>query len=397
MPAAVRSFSATGVSLVAASAIALTPIAPPMPAVPTLARDVSLAASPFDIYGEIYEATLLSIDFLSQLPPPALPPGVTLESVLAGLINDPAGRLAQSAAAVRALGANLPALAASLGDDLAQYADFAIDQLAQGRFDVVVAAVIGAAQLIAYRLNEQVVPLATPLLGPALSELLSNTELGGLVTLAPIIFTGPAVNAVGFTAVVAQDVLDALVAGDPEEVVNAVIQGPGQVIRGALFGGFGGFAGEAPGLLGFPFGGFSNFPGPVYTALRFGQVAQALVTPPAAANATAATTANNQKMVAVDLPDPPAASVQTKTADTDEITNEKALVKPSLPLLRRGAKADAEPGNAAAVDKRPSQALRSAVDGVASGISRSITGLRERVKKLSGTATEKTPSADSEG
>ena len=97
MHAIVRSYATAGVAVVGASVIPVSPLAPPPTGISTETHVVALAASPFDTYAQVLEAISPSLQLLLNAalgdPPASLPAGVNLQSVLAGLVQDPAGRL----------------------------------------------------------------------------------------------------------------------------------------------------------------------------------------------------------------------------------------------------------------------------------------------------------------
>lgn len=382
MPAAVRPFSAMGVSLVAASAIALSPVAPSLPEVPSLTRDVSLAASPFDIYPlyaqEIATTARFLIDYAQGDLQPPLPDGVTLQTVLAGLVSNPSGRLQQFVAALETIAADLPESLQALGDNASAFLQAAVDNLEQGQFNRAFQNLVNLAQLISVTPTGLIPAVAAPLLGEPLAAALESSGLLGVVSLSPFIASGPAVNAIGWSAEVAQQIVDAARAGDADALATAIIQGPAVIGRGVVLGGYGGFGPyETPGLLSPPL----NVPGPAFAVIQVGQVAKALINPPSSSNFVAKSAAAEQQPVNADKVEPR---------------------KLSTPRLLTGASNKFEPGKAGVTaGNRPGQRVTTAVQGVSAGINDSINRVRDTVKKLTGggksDTAEKTPSADSDG
>lgn len=271
MHSAARPYFTTGIALAGAGVIAVAPLAvPPDTQVPNPA--VQLAATPFDAYVETFGKAVANAQALldEALASPSIPVP-TLVEILTGVLADPQATFQDLVAAVQQLGTTLPVI---------------------GSLHVSAGAVLGASR-------------ATVVVGAVVGL------VSGLVS--------PAISGAGATGVAVQGLIDAVRAGVPAGILNAVIGGPALIADGVLNGGFG--PNLAPNL---PFsvlaGGILSpagdsippiiTPGPIAAAIELAQVVRALLTPPTTLTPLTSTSTTNERLVTLDV-----------VPDAGEVTN----------------------------------------------------------------------------
>ncbi|MET0700576.1 MAG: hypothetical protein ABWY93_13010 [Mycobacterium sp.] len=246
MQVAVRSYLTAGMTLVGAGAIALSPIAPSLPAtvhVPTIheaAVDLAAAAGPLETWVQVLTQAFDNSSDLGQQviadPAPILAQIITNQLANAAVLNHATKETVDGLVAFgQGLAANLPV---------------ALGQIADGN-------ITGAEATL---LNPLLGQLLTVLQGPIDAyAVVSNTfqnvaniasAVTGLVLTEGLAITGPVWSTANALTDTAQAVVDEGAAGDLGAVVNTMLTAPA-VVTGAFLNGYGngplGFA--AAGLL----------------------------------------------------------------------------------------------------------------------------------------------------
>ena len=290
MHTAVRSPLTAGVALVGAGAIAVSPLVVPPDdidiAVPRItSAAVDLMANPLAIYGQAIGDALTNAGLLVQrftdIAGPTLSPafleflaGVGTENATA-LVDflNPASLIEYAnglPATIQTYSTALQSFIQTVGDRVPTQVPAALEEalglLAQGDFqgavntllsiplDLVgldILAPLGATEAFLNALLP--LPIVADVAEAALGGLLPGINGAGLF----LALVAPVVNLGGALGTGVQGVIDAVEAGDPEGVVNAMIAVPGTIVDGVLNGGYG------PGLpiLGTPFPGLLSPPG----------------------------------------------------------------------------------------------------------------------------------------
>lgn len=241
MHTAARSYLTTGVALVGAGAIAISPVAPPLPdaaraatsSVTTSDLQLSALANPFVVYGEVVENTLTNLGLLGErvLADPAPILAQILQNqwnsaqTLGGALNRAGESLANSFSVDNPFG--VPALLRAAGDHLAAGdLEGAINSLWQ----VVITPLLGPAI--------ELIPALTSVIRQPVQNMLNVIDQTQLpITLFAIGVLSPIYA--GFVkagGAFIQDVFDAARTGDLEGLANAFITGPAAVINGFLNG-----------------------------------------------------------------------------------------------------------------------------------------------------------------
>jgi len=292
MQAALRPYVTAGVALVGASAIAVTPVTVPPPAVEEVrdaAVELSALVNPIDVFGPILETALenaqaLGVQFAEN-------PAPILQQIVVNQING-IGNIGSALEAQVGVIPELPALLSdAIANQLANFGDFAafaptilenfvglfdsgvLQNQIQGAFDAAAAGDFGQAftQLFGAGLllvagqnlgNLEIIPLVSGALQGTLADAatllpiaagpLGNAQaaleaaqtpllLLGLGALSPVLAVG---TAAGNTL---SGLLDAVQNGDPEAAFNAIVNGAAGVTTGVLDGAVGPF-GIAAGL-----------------------------------------------------------------------------------------------------------------------------------------------------
>ena len=215
MQLTLRPYVTAGVALVGASVIVASTVQPPLPDIRVSAEAVQLSAAsvppPADVYPFIFNKTVGNAGALVNTAS-ADPASAALGPILA-------------------LGRILESQPGSL-QDILDGLGISAEQL----FTTVPAQLLGAAgSFEAGRINSTVnilqsVPLAV--LNPILAK---NPALAAVL----LGLAGPAISSVGATVDALQLIIDASNAGDPQETLNAVLDGPAVIADGVFNGGYG--------------------------------------------------------------------------------------------------------------------------------------------------------------
>lgn len=377
-----RSYLAAGVALVGAGAIAVSPVAPPLPevhvsAISTASVDLSAAVEPFQAYVQLITNTvsnvgaLIGTEFADPFP--------ILQQVIANQITSGQGIFAGLQGAGEALGQQLdPSDPYGIPAQLQQ----AFTQL----FDGDVNGAVGTAWSA---LLSPVLLAGLPLLTPITDAIkqpvqnLLNVINDPLAVLIPVLGALNTVYpAVLVSGNVGQSMVDAIKAGDPLGVVSAALAGPGQIadafLNGADAAGGGGLFGQNLGLL---------------SALRQARDAIAKdITPPAALTTAVAESSTAPKapakVVTLDLA--PASAEQTNTAPT-ESTSSGAAAAGAAATDSSSAIAAADDARTASSGKagsttKPTRTnrLKQTQDGVKGAVKNITDGLKKAGEGLSG-------------
>ncbi|MBN3455860.1 hypothetical protein JNN96_17730 [Mycobacterium sp. DSM 3803] len=309
MQVAARSYLAAGAALVGASAMAISPVAPPLPdidvpAVSSVNVSLSAAVDPIEAYIQLIGNTITNV-------------GTTIETELA----DPAPVLQQLIAnqliTAQALATGLQGAGEGLINQLDPANPYgipaglqqALTHLLEGDVNAAVSAAWGA-------LLSPVLNVGLPLLEPTINAIkqpvqnLLNVLNNPLVVLMPVLGAlNVAYTTVTVTGNVGQDIVDSVKEGDPLGVVNAMLGGPARITDAFLNGNElgGGVFGPNLGLL---------------SALRQAREALAAAITPPAADVNAVTAAPDTAAATVTLDvspqsvQTPAESSTVSTADT---------------------------------------------------------------------------------
>jgi hypothetical protein len=333
--AVLRSYITSGIAIVGISVIAVTPIAATPHDIKIENPAVQLTATPFAEYEELFNKSLDNIQGLIALalkpPPPPSEIPFTLESLIAGLFD-----VSANVAAFQNEISGLPGQVQALQQITQMYLQAASHELQAGNTEVALQIVLYAALSDA----GSIVSVATyplTLLGPDFEEVapvFAEAILNAAVA--------PAVSAVAASGEVAQNVLDELKAGDPQDVLGDLIAAPAVVTDGFLNGtkletGVFGTV-DIPGILTATTLQDAEGPGPISLAIQFVQIARTLLTPTAATALSPTATQDTVKSFNLDVNQdvPPAVppSIEKSTTsedlkiqpkgnilDTDEVTN----------------------------------------------------------------------------
>ncbi|MGV0849595.1 hypothetical protein [Mycolicibacterium phlei] len=249
MQATIRPYITTGVALVGASVIAVSPVAPPVPDLESQAHALSSAAvalrvNPIDFYTEVFERSLgnaqdLADAFLAN-------PFPILAQVLAN-------QFANVENLVDALGVTGELLLTALTEEVPELLQTAFDDLAAGNIEGALNTLLTLPLTVALPLLNLLDPLISPLtnalnnFNAVVQGVLGEVVLGGLIGLS-----GPVISGIGSIGTAIQGVVDAAGSGDIGEIFDALVNIPAVIADGVLNGGYGplllGFL-PAPGLL----------------------------------------------------------------------------------------------------------------------------------------------------
>jgi hypothetical protein len=332
--AALRSYVTSGIAIVGVSVIAVAPIAATPREIKIENPAVQLTASPFDAYQTLFTNSLENIQGLIALalkpPPPPSEIPFTINSLITGLFD-----VSANIAAFQNEISGLPGQVQALQQITQMYLQAASQELQTGNTEVALQIVLYAA-LSGAGSVASVATYPLTLLGPDFEEVapvFAEAILNAAVA--------PGVSAVAAGGEVAQNVLDDLNAGDPQDVLGDLIAAPAVVTNGFLNGAtletgvFGTV--DIPGILTAKTLQDAEGPGPISLAIQFVQIARTLLTPTAATAATALSpTATQGTVKTFNLDVPPAAQPSIEkstpsedltnqrkdnTLDTDEVTN----------------------------------------------------------------------------
>ncbi|PEG59830.1 hypothetical protein, partial [Mycolicibacterium boenickei] len=379
-------YLAAGVALLGAGAIAMSPVAPPMPdiAVPAISSaevNLSAAVDPIAAYTALFTNTFTNLQTLvsTELADPA----PVLRQVIANQIST-----------VQSLAAGLQGAGAGLAEILDPGNPYGIPATLQLAFENLLAGDInGAVSNTWGALLSPVLYAGLPLLEPitaAIRQPIQNL-LNVVDTQTAVIFPVLGLLNVGYGTVTAagnvgQDIVDSIRAGDPIGVVNAMLSGPAVITNALLNGDATGGGVIGPGL------------GLLSTLRQAREMIAAAITPPAAEEARAAadaTVASASKVVTLDVSPkaavtapvaaaPAAAPVEAAPAETGPAAEDSAAADPSAgvstPVVKDSLKA--EPGKT--LSTKRSTSAKQVRDGVQGAVKNVTDGLKKAAEGLSG-------------
>jgi hypothetical protein len=293
MHIAVRPYAAAGVALLSAGVIAVSPLAPQMPAVQAAERalisaNVQLAAAvdPIELWVQVFQTAAANLGVIGEQV--AANPTPILSQVIANQV-----------ASFTALGNSLQSSAQTVNQIFQSAPDAlqtALGQLQDGN-------IVGAVDTFN---NNIVIPLtlaALQVVSDSLRPVVSTVQNFGkaFATLPDDVFavvlpmTYPLLSAVNAIVQTAQDVSDGVAAGDAGAVVNALVNAPANLVGGVLNGAGSILGGLLPaaGIL-TPYDPNFGFlaSGPISSLIALREtIAQALGAPVPSAAAAAATSA----------------------------------------------------------------------------------------------------------
>lgn len=243
MQVAIRSYLVAGISAVAVSAIALSPVNAPsdLQIAHITAPAISLAASPIDTYAAVLQAAIANsgelLDAFLADPAPVITQVANNQIASFGLLAETFGTYAQTTLGV--VTTVVPAL-------LQQ----ATAQLLAGNVEGAINSLQSAGLATLGPILELPAPITAVLNQPIQNLLnvmtaLTSPEAIGIIGLGLI---GPGVSTIGATGAAIQNVIDAVSGGDLTEVFNAIATGPATIADGFLNGGYGPNLGALAGL-----------------------------------------------------------------------------------------------------------------------------------------------------
>ena len=358
MHIAVRPYAAAGVALLSAGVIAVSPVAPQMPAVQAAERaltsaNVQLAASvdPIELWVQVFQTAAANLTVIGQQV--AANPTPILSQVIANQV-----------ASFTALGNSLQSSAQTVNQIFQTAPDAlqtALGQLQDGN-------IVGAVDTFN---NNIVIPLtlaALQVVSDSLRPVVSTvTNFGkAFATLPDDLFavvlpmTYPLLSAVNAIVQTTQDVSDGVAAGDAGAVVNALVNAPAHLVGGVLNGAGSILGGLLPaaGIL-TPYDPNFGFlaSGPISSLIALREtIAQALGAAPPAPAAAAATSAVSTVPTAtrtISLAVPAAEAVDTASAGTTTTTK----ARPSKQKLELAATASAAPAESDSSDSSDAPAV----------------------------------------
>ena len=229
MQRAVRSSVTSGVALLGAGVIAASPIAPPVPDIhlPAIHIDAALAAavSPIDAYKEVFQTAATNIQALVD----AGDPGAVLKQIVANQVaglKDLGGALGTSGQEL------LTALTATTPDLIKTV----FTSLATGNVEAATNALLLVPLVVAQPLIN-LLPAVQQVLTQPIQNFINVVHIFNdpvYDSLVAVGLLGPIINALGASGTAVQHVIDAAKAGDPQQVVNAILTGPATIINGVL-------------------------------------------------------------------------------------------------------------------------------------------------------------------
>lgn len=337
MQRAVRSSVTAGVALLGAGVIAASPVAPPVPDIhlPALHVDataLAAAVSPIDTYKQVFETAAANIRVLVD----AADPGVVLKQIVANQVSS----FTDLGDALGTSGSELfTAITKTAPDQLRT----ALTALAAGDVE----AATNALLFTPLTLAQPIINLL-PAIEKFYAQPLQNLLNVGKVFTDPVYdsmvavgLLGPVINALGASGTAVQNVIDAVRAGNGQQVANALLTGPATIIDGVLNGGYGPDLGpligggitvlagglfSQSGVIFNPDGSIAiKVGGPIDTLQTLAKQIAAALKPPATASAAAVKT----KVL-------PAASTTTDASTTSETTTSStAPVASAKPLQHK--------------------------------------------------------------
>ncbi|WP_131814868.1 hypothetical protein [Mycolicibacterium porcinum] len=385
-------YLAAGVALLGAGAIAISPVAPPMPdiavpaAISSAEVNLSAAVDPIEAYTALFANTFTNLQTLvsTELADPA----PILRQVIANQIST-----------VQSLAAGLQGAGAGLAEILDPGNPYGIPATLQLAFENLLAGDInGAVSNTWGALLSPVLYAGLPLLEPitaAIRQPIQNL-LNVVDTQTAVIFPVLGLLNVGYGTVTAagnvgQDIVDSIRVGDPIGVVNAMLSGPAVITNALLNGDATGGGVIGPGL------------GLLSTLRQARELIAAAITPPAAPEARAAadtTLASASKVVTLDVSPkaavaapvaaaPAAAPAAATPAETSPAAEDSptadASANAGTPVVKESIKA--EPGKTLS-PKRPTSA-KQVREGVQGAVKNVTDGLKKAAEGLGGKSTGK--------
>jgi hypothetical protein len=235
MQRAVRSSVTAGVALLGAGVIAASPIAPPVPDIhlPTIHFDataLAAAVSPIDAYKEVFATATANLQALVD----SADPGEVLKQVIAN-------QAASLTAIGTALGTSGQELLTALTKTAPDLARTVLTSLASGNVEAATNALLLAPLVVAKPLID-LLPAIQQVLTQPVQNLINVAHIFRDPVYDSMVAVGllsPVINALGASGAAVQDVIDAVKAGDPQQVVNAILTGPATIAGGILNGGYG--------------------------------------------------------------------------------------------------------------------------------------------------------------
>ncbi|MEN4475265.1 hypothetical protein [Mycolicibacterium cosmeticum] len=251
MQIALRPYATAGVTLVAAGAIAMSPVLPvtkiEVAVHQASSAAVALAASPFDLYGQVVQDTIANLRSVGQTAF-ANGPFPLLQKILEN-------QAANLGALGSAVGASGGALLKSVMTDVPTLLRQSLTELGQGNVEASLNSLIN---VVLTPLLAGVNPLTGTLL-PALQHVIADPlqNLANVANQLPNIglelglaVLGPTLGGLGAVGAAVQGVVDAVRTGNLGKVLTAVVQAPAVMVNGLLNGGYGPNVGGLIGLQG---------------------------------------------------------------------------------------------------------------------------------------------------
>ncbi|MED5816133.1 hypothetical protein VST63_27560 [Mycolicibacterium sp. 050232] len=376
-------YLAAGVALLGAGAIAISPVAPPMPdiTVPAISSaEVSLSAAvdPIEAYTALFTNTFTNLQTLvtAELADPA----PVLQQVIANQL-----------VSAGALSTALQSAASALGQALDPSDEWSIPSMLRSAFEQLAAGDInGGVATLWGALLTPVAGAALPLIEPAINAIKQPVQNLANVLGNPAIIAFPALGLinVGYRTVtstgeVGQEIVDAVRAGDALGVVNAMLSGPATITDTFLNGDEqgGGVFGPSLGLLS--------------TLRQAREMIAAAITPPPVEEVTRAaadtTVASSSKVVTLDVSPKAAAAAPVAAAPSPAAATEEATTKTadtsagvSTPVVKDSLKA--EPGKT--LSTKRSTSAKQVREGVQGAVKNVTDGIKKAAEGLSGKSTK---------
>ncbi|BBY61798.1 hypothetical protein MHEL_00410 [Mycolicibacterium helvum] len=293
-------------ALLGAGVIAASPIAPPvsdihLPAIHVDATTLAAAVSPIDAYKQLFETAAANLQTLVD----AADPGAVIKQIVAN-------QAASFSALGSALGAAGQDLFTALTVTTPDLLKTVVTSLAAGNVEAATNALLTVPLAVGVPLIN-LLPAIQKFVAQPFQNLLNvgkvfNDPLYDAMVVVGLL--GPVITGLGATGAAVQNVIDAVHAGDPQQVVNAILTGPATIIGGVLNGGYGpdldslvgiGIPVLAGGLFspgGFDFtnGTVLNIAGPIGTLQTLAQQIAKALKPPVAVSAAVHTKAAAKPM-----------------------------------------------------------------------------------------------------
>ncbi|ODR26516.1 hypothetical protein [Mycolicibacterium porcinum] len=383
MQLAARPYLAAGVSLLGAGAIAISPVAPPMPdiTVPAISSaqvNLSAATDPIQAYIDLFTNVFTNVQ--DRIGDELADPAPILQQIVANQVASATSVGTALAAAAQSLGTALdPSNPAGLP---AAY-QAAFEMFLDGDITGAVAKAWSATLVSAFGLLPALTAIQNAVAQPFqnLAKVVSDPTIVFLPAVGLLV---PIYSTLTAAANVGQEIVDAAKGGDPLGVVNAMISGPA-VIGDAIIN---------EGLLG---------SGGLVALLRnLREQIATDITPPAAITAAGALAAPQAKATTVTLavaPQKPAIAPAAAPAEAAPAENTQAENAPAAedspaadasanagtPVVKESIKA--EPGKTLST-KRPTSA-KQVREGVQGAVKNVTDGLKKAAEGLSGKSTGK--------